>query len=235
MSSELMGGVLVRTSNNDKYVDVESYLKLTLGESAIVSVCCDGDMKNVPAWLSDGTWTISASLVTITGDSSKSLRVYEKRFEAGDVVLGGNRCGGACKADVQYLVIVKPDKAMQAAAGKLQNEIVETAVFDDGPVMPYEWVNKGDSDGDGLVDTFEAAQGLNAENIDTFDDGVVDESRVVGDGRTMWEVQEGIPAVADSNTTDNTTPDVQPDNSAATGGSGGGGCFVRTATIDIRL
>jgi hypothetical protein len=73
-----------------------------------------------------------------------------------------------------------------------------------GPIPPDVWIHAGDSDGDGLLDTFEASHGLDSQKVDTFGDGVPDESRLAADGRTLWEVQEAEP------------------NVGAAGGSGGG-------------
>ena len=56
LESELDGMVMVRTSNNDKYVAEPDHLVLRLGVEAVVSVCYDKRWSVLPSWLEDGTW-----------------------------------------------------------------------------------------------------------------------------------------------------------------------------------
>lgn len=68
-----------------------------------------------------------------------------------------------------------------------------------GPVgsLPEDmWVHEGDSDGDGLRDEFEIRHGLDPRNAKSYPDEVVDETRQVPDGRTLWAVQEAEQAGA---------------------------------------
>jgi len=58
------------------------------------------------------------------------------------------------------------------------------------PLPPDRWEHPGDSDGDGLLDEFEAAMGLDPRKACSFPDGVPDENRLDSKGRTMWEAQE---------------------------------------------
>jgi hypothetical protein len=87
--------------------------------------------------------------------------------------------------------------------------------FTEGPIAPDEWLNDGDSDGDGLTDGFELDNGLDPDSVDTDADGVADESETDVNGADLWDVQEGL-------------IDADPDDGAG-GGSGGGGCFIGTS------
>jgi hypothetical protein len=51
-----------------------------------------------------------------------------------------------------------------------------------------------DSDGDGLWDDFERQHGADPLRPDTRGGGESDEYIRAADGRTLWEVQEGLPA-----------------------------------------
>jgi hypothetical protein len=134
------------------------------------------------------------------------MEVYEKTFPAGELTLGANRSGGAQGARSNYIVIVRP-AASDSGLTALK--------FTEGPIAPDEWLNDGDSDGDGLLDGFELENGLDPENADTDADGIADEAETDVDGMDLWDVQEELAAEAD------------PDPS---GGGSGGGCFIRTGS-----
>ena len=80
---------------------------------------------------------------------------------------------------------------MKIAAGVL---VTVTAAWglagEDAVLAPDAWQHDGDRDGDGLLDGFETSRGLNPDQPISFEDGIVDESRLASDGRSMWEVQE---------------------------------------------
>jgi hypothetical protein len=87
-----------------------------------------------------------------------------------------------------------------------------------------EWVNEGDSDGDGLLDAFESLVGVDPNNIDTDADEISDESEIGPDGRTLWDMQlDGMPDGGDGS---------GDGGSGGGGGGGGGGCFVGTAALN---
>lgn len=58
-----------------------------------------------------------------------------------------------------------------------------------GPIDPGAFESPGDSDGDGLLDSFEAAQGLDPANAFTKASGVPDEVALHPGGATCFEVQ----------------------------------------------
>jgi len=207
LASELDGMVLVRTANNDKRVTESDHLVLRLGTEAVVSVCYDKRWSVLPSWLDDGTWTYAGGNVAVADGPASPLEVFEKTFPAGELTLGGNLAGGASGAKSNYVVVVRP-------VGTEFNSVLNFKV---GPLAADEWLNDGDSDGDGLLDSFEIEQGLDPDNADTDADGIADEAETDVDGTDLWDVQENL--VSD-----------EPDDTPAGGGSGGG-CFIGTASL----
>jgi hypothetical protein len=180
---DLAGGVLVRTANNDKYVQDPEHLKLMVGQQAVISVCYDRRWTALPDWLNDGTWLPTTRYVTTTDAPASPMDVFEKTVAPGEIVLGGNRSGGASGAYSNYVVIVKP-------VGEVGDRAVggDRALFDVGPLAAGEWRNPGDADGDGLGDAFERVQELDAAAVDSLADGDVDETRPAGGGLTMYDL-----------------------------------------------
>ncbi len=191
ISAGLDGGVLVRTAMDDKYVAAADHLTLALGQSSVVYVCYD-KRGTLPSWLNDGTWTLTSESISSTDGAASPLRVYAKTVPAGTLTLGGNHAGGDTGARANYFVVIQP--AVPAAR-----------VFVEGPIPPDAWKHEADldgdgtaeaadGDGDGLWNAFEPGQGVDPGAVDTDGDGVPDEGVLAPDGRTLWEVQEGIPA-----------------------------------------
>ena len=182
--------------------------------------------------LSDGTWTKTAGHVAVSDNGASPLEVYEKEVAPGDITLGGNRAGGADGARSSYIVIVRAivakigDSAdsttsLRSVRKSAQSPFSASPHFVVGPLAPDEWVNEGDTDGDGLTDAFELAQGLDPDSIDSDGDGFVDEGEIVETGAgepgvdggviDLWDIQEGLV------------------EEGAGGGGGGGGCFIGAA------
>ena len=107
LSPALTGATLVQTANADKTATKSAFLTLTLGASATVYVCYDTRVKTLPAWLGDGTWTLSSEAFSSSDLAASPTKVYAKSFPAGDVVLGGNLQAPARGAGANYSVVVK--------------------------------------------------------------------------------------------------------------------------------
>jgi hypothetical protein len=166
----------------------------------------------VPNWLAG--WTLTSEVMTVTDKQASPLQVYEKTVAAGEVTLGGNLAAGASGVKSNYVVIARPVTAVSAPKG---------IKFVVGPLAPTEWLNDGDTDGDGLQDEFETLYGVDPEVVDTDDDGTTDESETGPDGRSLWDIQEEWIG-------DNDDSDDGSDGGSGGGGSGGG-CFLNTASL----
>jgi len=175
LSSALNNGVLIRTANDDKYVPASTHLTITVTASANLYVAYDKRATTSPTWLQSG-WTLTSDAVATSDSGASPLRVYRKAVSAGSVTLGGNHQGGATGAHSSYFVIVQPATAVAAWFT---------------PSLPEDaWDHAGDADGDGLLDTFEAANFTDPALADTDGDGDPDEAELDGLGRTLWDVQE---------------------------------------------
>jgi len=107
LSTGLMGGTLIQTGNADWSSTANPFLTLTLSSSAKVFLCYDGRGTVLPAWLSDGTWSLSSETFASTNTDESPVKVYSKSFSVGDVLLGGNLQAPASGARSNYSVIVK--------------------------------------------------------------------------------------------------------------------------------
>jgi hypothetical protein len=181
IGAALNNGVLLRTANDDKYVTASPHLKFTVSAGATVYVAYDKRATRAPSWLQSG-WTITSDVLTVTDASASPLRLYRRSYSAGQVSLGGNHAGGDTGARSNYVVIVQPSASMTPShAASIPEDV---------------WDHPGDSDGDGLSDTFEAAHFTDPALADTDGDGEPDESELDGLGRTLWDVQESGAATA---------------------------------------
>jgi PKD repeat protein len=193
LAAALDGGVLVRTSNDDKYVTGSSHLALTVNAAATLHVCYDGRASSAPSWLQSG-WTATTLNFAVSEAGASPMLVYSRSVSAGQHILGANHAGGNTGALSNYVVVLQP------ASG--------TASVTPGPLAAGAWSHAGDSDGDGLLDSFEATVSTDPQNPDTDGDGTPDEAELDSTGRTLWDAQLAGPGP---------TP-------AGGGGGGGGGC-----------
>ncbi|HLF93131.1 MAG TPA: hypothetical protein VJB14_06705, partial [Planctomycetota bacterium] len=107
LGGALAGGVLIRTANDDKSVTANPHLRFSVNVSATVWVCYDKRGTQVPAWLNDGTWTVTVEDFSVSDGGASPMRVYRKSVPAGQVSLGGNLSSPATGAGSHYVVIVK--------------------------------------------------------------------------------------------------------------------------------
>ncbi|MFC1672340.1 Ig-like domain-containing protein, partial [Planctomycetota bacterium] len=228
LDENLDGQVLVRTANNDKYVNAEEHLKLQVGRDVTLSVCYDKRMTLLPNWLDDGSWTLTGEVFAVGDKSASPMLVYERTFEAGEIVLGANRAAGAAGAKSNYVVVARSAGTQGLDAKPLS--------FTAGPLAANEWLNDGDADGDGLLDGFESYIGFDPNKTDSDTNGVSDENEVGPDGQDMWDMQEDwltgdVPGddVPDGDVPGDDVPgDDWGDDVPGGGGGGGGGCFIGT-------
>jgi hypothetical protein len=109
MSSELAGGVLVRTANDDKWETAPEHVKLALGAPADVYVCYDKrGADNLPDWLDTLSWESTDFFVKTTDRPASPLVVLKTHVDdAGELILGGNHSGYDTGARSNYFVIIK--------------------------------------------------------------------------------------------------------------------------------
>jgi hypothetical protein len=177
LSAALSGGRMIRTAMDDKYVTAASHLRFTVSEPATAYACMDVRTARLPLWLQDGTWTATTLSATTTDGPASPMRVYSRAVPAGSLTLGGNHHGGDTGARANYFVILKAASAPTSLAAT------------DG--LPEDvWEHPGDSDGDGLRDEYEAANGLDPARADTDGNGTPDEEELTGAGISHWDRQE---------------------------------------------
>lgn len=119
LSSALTGGVLVRTANDDKRVEVANHLVLRVHSSALVYVAYDKRATKVPTWL--GEWKRTDEVFRSTDSSASPMVVYRKQVAAGEeLTLGGNHHGGDTGARSNYFVVVQslPVEIISVSTGK---------------------------------------------------------------------------------------------------------------------
>jgi DNA-binding beta-propeller fold protein YncE len=114
----------IRSSNEDKNETTSDFLSFTLTRDATVYVLYDVRSYSLPAWLNDGSWTLTGHLV-LTEDVPR--RVYKKEFSAGEVKLGGNA-----------------QPPMEGASSNYSVAASAEDVFSSEPVLPIDFI--GDSD-----------------------------------------------------------------------------------------
>jgi len=105
LAPDLNGGVLIRTSCDDKYAGGAAHVFFTLTAPATVHVAYDPRAAKPPAWLLANGWQLTGDRMAFTVQTG--LKVYRKQFPAGRVTLGGNAAPGAA---ANYLVVVTPER-----------------------------------------------------------------------------------------------------------------------------
>jgi hypothetical protein len=108
ITSELEGGVLLQTANNDKWVSEHNHLVLKSTSPADIYVCYDKrGSDNLPAWLDTPSWTLTDFFVKTTDKPASPLVVLRTNVEAGEITFGGNHSGGDTGARSNYFLIIK--------------------------------------------------------------------------------------------------------------------------------
>lgn len=98
------GQVYLQTANVDKNNFLTNFLTFDLLAPAEVSILYDVRASSVPNWMSGYTPTGETVVTTDT-----SFDVYSRRFQPGQVQLGGNGALGSSGADSMYSVAIVPD------------------------------------------------------------------------------------------------------------------------------
>ena len=91
LASTLSGGTLIQGANDDKTVTASSYLQFSLSQAATVYICYSGQATQLPAWLTDGSWTQSTLACELNDGATATKVVYFKKVPAGTITFGGNK------------------------------------------------------------------------------------------------------------------------------------------------
>lgn len=108
LPANLSGLPALRLAAVDMENDSESYLQLQLNVPSRVYIGYDGNAIDRPRWLRD--WQRDDTHLELADGwrAPRAMRLYSKVFDAGTVVLGGNKARGwAGEIPTNYIVIVK--------------------------------------------------------------------------------------------------------------------------------
>ncbi|MFP2910636.1 PA14 domain-containing protein [Pyxidicoccus sp. 3LFB2] len=113
LSPRLQGGVLLQAANDDKLYTGTQQVRLRLNSAATVYVAMDRRNTVLPAWLADGTWSLTDENFATNDPSSTStnpstpMKVYVKSVPTGTLILGGGMAAPAQGTNAQYAVVFK--------------------------------------------------------------------------------------------------------------------------------
>ncbi|MCP3140891.1 PA14 domain-containing protein [Pyxidicoccus xibeiensis] len=113
LSSRLQGGVLLQAANDDKQYTGTEQVRLRLNSAATVYVAMDRRNTVLPAWLADGTWSLTDETFATndpsatTSTPSTPMKVYVKSVPGGTLVLGGGMAAPAQGTNAQYAVVAQ--------------------------------------------------------------------------------------------------------------------------------
>ena len=108
LPAELSGLPALRLAAVDRDCDDEAYLRLCLARRARLYVGYDSGAVELPRWLRD--WQRDRHHLELRDEwrFPRMLHLYSRVYEAGELVLGGNRARGhAGETPVNYLVVIK--------------------------------------------------------------------------------------------------------------------------------
>lgn len=96
----------IRTNNDDKDVALASWITFTLTERAYVYIAYDNrGIAPAPSWLAD--YEDTGLGIGVTDSGASPHRIYRRLFDAGPVVLPGNKAGTGSAAGSNYFVLLK--------------------------------------------------------------------------------------------------------------------------------
>ncbi len=93
---------LLFDNNNTRNAD-SNYVRFELTRPAIIYIAIDEQATSLPGWMSDN-WTPTDEVIRT--DDVVVMKIYERRFEPGEVILGGNWMSPASGIRNHYLAIV---------------------------------------------------------------------------------------------------------------------------------
>jgi len=127
----------ILTRNDDKNVSDSEHIILNLSSSATIYVAYDQRASSLPTWLE--SFTSTGDKVYSDGDSSMEyFRLYKKDYPPGQVVLGGNHCGGDTGAGSNYIVYIAQTTTLEVDPTSLNLAPGDTPTATiSGGISPY--------------------------------------------------------------------------------------------------
>ncbi len=128
LPDELLPALYIQTENDDKGTSRNDFLQFNLSEASMVSVFYDARVNDsdVPSWLNN--WDEPYALFDTT---DVARRLFVKRFEAGEVVLGGN-----APARSMYSVLITPITTPEESPTCDLGELAPIALGSRTPLSP---------------------------------------------------------------------------------------------------
>ncbi len=106
LPSELAGGDLVRTANDDDYSAGDDYLALELAADSAVYVCYWAEATDLPKWLKQEGWTRASGQARVQiGGEYKVYNVFARSAPKGRLTLGGNSRARTGAVSMYFVVI----------------------------------------------------------------------------------------------------------------------------------
>ena len=144
LSGGLNNGILVRTSQADRYYNTANYFTLAINAPGDVYVLYDPREAVLPLWLRNPAWVrVNTESISITDTGSSPRQVFHRSYPAGQFSLGGN-ADGTPGALANYFVIVKPQGNQAPIAYD------QTLQSNDSQPLPIT-LSASDSNGDALI------------------------------------------------------------------------------------
>jgi hypothetical protein len=156
---KLVDAVFIRTANNDKKISGDSFITFDVNKPVKIFIAYDDRNTSQPSWLYDFTDT-DLNLIT----SDVPMRLYEKQYAAGRIVLGGNDS----ISGNMYTVAILPDVILPVD-GDEDGYTEEQGDCDDTDASIYPGAEE--ICGDGIDQDCDGTDQLCPENIDDDRDG----------------------------------------------------------------
>jgi hypothetical protein len=102
----LVGGVGIRTANDDKNATSIGHLSFTVNIPVTVFVAHDDRITPRPDWLTSD-FTATGEALQSTDGSADSYSVFKRDMNAGQIVLGGNVTAASDKSMYSVVVVAQ--------------------------------------------------------------------------------------------------------------------------------
>jgi len=104
---EYEGLLWIKTANEDRSHTEDEFLSFDLNDNGSIYIAYDSRAKQVPDWLSSN-FTPLNQFIDVS-EYARKLRLWEKAYQKGRVILGGNLAQSAQGAESMYLVLARSE------------------------------------------------------------------------------------------------------------------------------